>query len=35
MTAKATTKVKNGTLKALFTYTAAPPAWGYFVTSSA
>jgi len=35
ITAKATMKVKNGRRKALLTYSAAPAACGYFVTSSA
>ena len=35
ITAKATMNVKNGRPKAPCTYTAAPPACGYFVTSSA
>jgi hypothetical protein len=35
ITAKATMNVTNGRRKAPWTYTAAPPACGYFVTSSA
>ena len=35
ITVKATMNVKNGRRKAPWTYTAAPPACGYFVTSSA
>ena len=35
ITAKATMKVKKGTPKALFVYSAAPAARGYLVTSSA
>ena len=35
MTANATMKVTNGTPNALLTYSAAPAARGYFVTSSA
>src|SRR5215213_7683095 len=33
MTANATMKVKKWTPKALWTYRAAPAAWGYLVTS--
>ena len=35
ITAKATMNVTNGLRNALFAYSAAPAACGYFVTSSA